>query len=89
MNSTLQGELKGKQGLVPSNFLEDISEVESSTTSRSYSPSFNRNRENKLQNNQATKDKVSSPAYPPWHYGLFHLTQCIACITWAHLLIIM
>eukprot|EP00057_Strongylocentrotus_purpuratus_P021727 XP_011676201.1 PREDICTED: RIMS-binding protein 2 isoform X5 [Strongylocentrotus purpuratus] len=54
------GELRGKRGLVPSNFLEEVSDIDSSTTSRSYSPAFNRNKENKHQSQQSTKDKHSS-----------------------------
>ncbi|XP_041456738.1 RIMS-binding protein 2-like isoform X2 [Lytechinus variegatus] len=52
------GELRGKRGLVPSNFLEEVSDIDSSTTSHSYSPAFNRNKENK----QSTKDKYAVPA---------------------------
>ncbi|XP_071506772.1 RIMS-binding protein 2-like [Diadema antillarum] len=74
------GELKGQRGLVPSNFLEEISEVESSTTSRSYSPSMTRNRENK-HNNQATKDKYALPAQQENGEAQYHGSEVMPVIS--------
>ncbi|XP_071509346.1 RIMS-binding protein 2-like [Diadema antillarum] len=74
------GELKGQRGLVPSNFLEEISEVESSTTSRSYSPSMTRNRENK-HNQQATKDKYALPAQQENGEAQYHGSEVMPVIS--------